>query len=103
MEEIQELQQIAAYQEVGMNNSERAVGEDEEQTIEFDDVEDETPDTLSSITMEPPSRRPSQPEMVDTSEPVMHKRSRGALSKFVLAMGLWAEQCGLFQSNYNAL
>ena len=95
LEEIQNLQQIAAYQEVGTNTSQRATGEDEEQTVEFDDVEeDDETATTSSTTMEPPSCRPSQPETVDTSEPIMHKRSRGCLVKIhtgygFMGRGVW--------------
>lgn len=56
------------------NNSERATDE-EEQTVEFDDVENDESAIMSSITMKPSSCRSSQPEMMNTSESIMHKHS----------------------------
>lgn len=104
IEEIQELQQLVAYQEVGVENLGHTEAEVVEQMTEFDDVEDEeTSTSTTTATMEPPSHRPSQPELLDTSEPIIHRRSRGGLTKFVLAIGLWADESGLSRSSYSAL
>lgn len=53
--------------------------------------------------MEPPTRRSSVAFLEDTSIPIPHERSETPCSKFILAMGLWAKDCGVSRRQYESL
>ena len=102
--ELQDLQQLAGYQNLGSQAAEVI-----EPTIEFDVDDDDASDislpTPSFLpTMVSPSRGSSTSTIIsDTSEPVLHQRSIHSRSKFVMTLGLWAEEAGLSRSRYTAL
>lgn len=66
-------------------------------------VEDISNPASGASTMEPPTRRSSVAIPEDTSVPVPHERSKTPRSKFILAMGLWAEDAGLSRAHWNSL
>lgn len=96
-DEIQELQQLASYQD---RNDEAGNGDDiptNDHEVEFDVDSDEeasldtfqSPEPTSPFSL--PSRRSSAAFGADTSVPLPHKRATAPISKFIFAMGLWCE------------
>ncbi|KAL8802829.1 MAG: hypothetical protein Q9200_006455, partial [Gallowayella weberi] len=102
-DQLNNLRQLADYQSVAPEEA------GTEAIVEFDEHDDTiSPDTLvdsppSTATMMPPSRRSSLGLPLDTSVPVPHQRSIHSRSKFIIALGLWAEETGLSRTHYSSL